>query len=222
MQTDEPTYSAPPADAPPAPEPVAPPAEAPPPVPVRLRLEDMRPRYADGSETTIFAVFEMSSGEARGASFTAGDGSPYAPIFDDWMSQSSLNRAEHYRAYQSLEAFRDAKKRQVDQEAERARLKYVTAGSTQTGVYVLKEQEAMAYVADSDPDPSLYPLLQASVGTSDGETLDQVAQTILNMAAMWRVIAAQIEGLRLKAKTEIDGANTVAQVSGVVGSILWP
>lgn len=74
-------------------------------------------------------------------------------------------------------------------------------------LYLRKEAEAKAWVADPDPQLASYPLIAAEVGftAADGA---QIAQVWLNMAALWAQAAASIETARLGAIATIDAATT--------------
>ncbi len=75
-------------------------------------------------------------------------------------------------------------------------------------IYLAKEAEAAAFVAG---EPGDYPFLSAEVGET-GETLEQVAQVILNLAAGWRMIGSNIEALRVRANAAVLAAETIAEI----------
>src|SRR5690625_2735727 len=106
-------------------------------------------------------------------------------------------------------------KRRIDAEAEQIRLRYVTPGSAQAMVYLVKEAEARACLADPDADPDDYPLLAATVGIernpATGEVaqdVTEVAEIVLAMAGAWAQAAAAIEHTRLAAKAAVEAADT--------------
>jgi hypothetical protein len=115
----------------------------------------------------------------------------------------------------------------VDAQAELARLKFITGGTGQALEYQQAASEAAAYLAaadaqvDYDPDPAIYPMLSASVGTSDGNTLLEVAQTVSGMHQAWSGVGSAIRGLRLTAKEAVKNADTIvaAQAAAIVE---WP
>jgi hypothetical protein len=80
-------------------------------------------------------------------------------------------------------------------------------------LYLRKEAEARAFLSDpaEEPDLSLYPFLAAEIGAT-APSADQVAQVYLNMAALWTVIGAALEALRLGAIAAIE----VAEEPGVI------
>lgn len=118
-----------------------------------------------------------------------------------------------------LEALRAAAKRKVDGGAEAARQLYVTPGSGQAMVYLVKEAQAKGCLADPNPNPADYPLLACTVGTERhpetgaiAQDVTEVAQIVLGMAQQWAQIAAAIETARLGAKNAVDDATTPAQI----------
>lgn len=111
-----------------------------------------------------------------------------------------------------LPPLRAVAKAAVDAAAEAQRLLFITPGAGQAMVYSEKLAEAAAYVAATAPVDTDYPLMQCDVGLI-AETMDQVAQVILNTAAAWKTVAAVIEIKRLGAKNAIDLATTPAAIT---------
>lgn len=93
-----------------------------------------------------------------------------------------------------------------------ARAKYISTIPGQEMIYLAKEREAVAYLAG---EPGDYPFLAAEVGET-GETIEQVAQVILNLAAAWRVIGAGIEALRVRANAAVHAAEDVEAVDAAL------
>ena len=112
-------------------------------------------------------------------------------------------------------------KARLDTAAENERLKYITGGSGQAMTYQQKAAEAAACLADTDPDPTDYPLLAAEVGIT-GATLTEVAQTVYDAHQTWRMIGAQIEAARLGGKAAIDAADTKEDVQAAFEAVTWP
>lgn len=92
---------------------------------------------------------------------------------------------------------------QVNQIIGQVRLKFITEIPGQQTIYAEKEREAVSYIS-TNPDPTFpgpvsqtaYPFIFQecqSVGYSPWEA----CQLFLNMAAQWRPIGAQLEGLRV-------------------------
>ena len=97
----------------------------------------------------------------------------------------------------------------IDVEAEQVRGRFITNTASQPSVYLQKEQEAEAFMANQEINPALIPNLVREA-TRTGETVYQVAWVILSMAHEWSQISAAIEDLRLGAKDQVRAAQTVA------------
>lgn len=120
-----------------------------------------------------------------------------------------------------LSAMKISYAKAIDIMAEDVRLKFITPGAGQAMVYQRKVQEAETLALDNNPYPPHYPLLAAEVGIT-GETIQEVAETVLAMRDQWLLVAAAIETARLLAKAAVKQASTAAEIEGVVNSILWP
>ncbi|MBA4774294.1 MAG: hypothetical protein H2044_01390 [Rhizobiales bacterium] len=111
----------------------------------------------------------------------------------------------------------------IDEEAERARLRYITGGSGQAMTYQQKAQEAaevLALVGSGEIDASHFPLLSAEVGIT-AATLVEVAQVVDYAYQTWRVVGAQIEALRLGGKASVSSASTIPAAKAAA-QIQWP
>jgi len=73
---------------------------------------------------------------------------------------------------------------------------YVTDIPGQEALYLLKEAEARAWLAEAEPDPAQYPLIAAEIGIT-APSGDEVAQVYLNLGALYVQAAAQLETARL-------------------------
>lgn len=104
----------------------------------------------------------------------------------------------------------------INARAAAARAPYLTDILGQTLIYSAKEDEARAWVADPAPDIANYPLMAAEVGPGltapDGDTL---AQIWLNLGALWRQVAAQIETARLGAVYAVEAAADPAAIAAI-------
>ena len=99
-------------------------------------------------------------------------------------------------------------KRVVDNAASSARAKYITSGTGQDAVYLVKYDEAKAYKDAGYPatgSPSAYPHLTAEANGT-GQTEQQVADTVIATRDTWLLLSAQIEGERLGGKKNIEDA----------------
>ncbi len=124
----------------------------------------------------------------------------------------------------SLEQWKMRLTMKIDEDAERARLRYITGGSGQAMTYQQKAQEAAAALAiDASggvPDPSDYHLLNAEIGIT-APTLLGVATIIDNAYQTWRVVGAAIEALRLGGKALVQSATSIESAKQAA-SIVWP
>ena len=101
--------------------------------------------------------------------------------------------------------------------ADAVRRRYVTTITGQDMLYLRKEAEARAYVADPAQDPADYPLIIAEVGITASSAWE-VAQVYLNMAALWVVAAAQLETARLGAIAAIEAAESTEDLDAIVAA----
>ncbi|MQB09661.1 hypothetical protein DXT96_07310 [Agrobacterium sp. ICMP 6402] len=112
----------------------------------------------------------------------------------------------------------------IDARAEIARLRYITGGAGQAMTYQQKAQEAAAVLAavesGFDPNPDDYPLLKAEIGIT-APTLVGVAQIVNVAYRSWLQIGAQIEALRLFAKSAVMAATTIADAKAAA-VVAWP
>lgn len=84
---------------------------------------------------------------------------------------------------------------------------YVTDIPGQEALYLMKEAEARAWLAEAEPDPANHPLIAAEIGIT-APTGDEVAQVYLNLAAIYVQAAAQLEHVRLGHIAMAEGAPT--------------
>ena len=83
-------------------------------------------------------------------------------------------------------------------------------------IYLRKEAEARAWVANEAPDLVDFPLLSAEVGITAPDA-DQLAQIWLNQAWLWaEVLAPALERLRMAANTAVQSAQDRAAVWAAV------
>lgn len=92
-----------------------------------------------------------------------------------------------------------------------ARTVFITVLPGQDMIYLAKEAEAKAWVADAAPDLAAFPLLSAEVGITAPDA-DQLAQLWLNMATLWRIEAARLEALRMSVTAAVSAAGSVEEV----------
>lgn len=99
-----------------------------------------------------------------------------------------------------------------------ARTALITDLPGQSMIYLAKEAEARAWLADPAPDMAEYPMLSAEIGLTAPDAR-ALAQIWLNMATLWRSAAATLEARRLTLNAAIDAATTVAEVEAVVDQL---
>ena len=131
------------------------------------------------------------------------------------------------------ETLADLKKRLlelVDFDAEKCRLKFITAGSGQAMTYIEKHNQAIA-VHDMGEQAAnalteqerqhTFPTLSASVGI-EAPTLFQCAKIVIARYEAWATISYQIERARLVGKKLISDALDAARALAAYEAITWP
>lgn len=103
----------------------------------------------------------------------------------------------------------------VNQRVSYIRGKYITPILEQGAIYNEKRNEAIAYLADPDPNMDQYPFLSGEVGIT-APTAYELAQLWLNLAAIWIEAGAQIEKIRVGANTRIEAATSEEEVTVIV------
>ena len=94
-----------------------------------------------------------------------------------------------------LNAARESAKVAVDATAESLRSTVITPGSGQLWSYIDKWEEAKAFQADASPTAEKYPYIYGAVGTTDGTTAAEVAETYIRCGALWRSFGPMIENV---------------------------
>jgi hypothetical protein len=107
-------------------------------------------------------------------------------------------------------------KAQIDRDAERTRLTYITPGAGQAMAYQEKLAEARLVLDDevaaaaltAEDAADLYPILMSEIGIT-GETLAAVATVVHGRYLAFKSIEGQINRKRLMAKAAVEAAETV-------------
>lgn len=120
-----------------------------------------------------------------------------------------------------LDALKQAACARIDSTAEATRALFLTLGSGQAMTYQAKEAEARALLQDQNPDPNTYPMLAAMIGL-DGETLEDVGETIRTRADAWSLIGAEIERIRQSAKQAAKAAASQQELENILDGLTWP
>lgn len=178
-------------------------------------------RYADASETVIncMVVFPHLGSTPVPFSASENDCTDYgAEIY-------TRARAGDFGAISShdLASIKANAIARINEEAESARLRYITQGDGQTMTYRQKLDEARLILLDSASVTeangmdsatlqATYPMIWASI-PSDGATPEAVATTVQTLSLAWAQIGAQIEKKRRDAVVAITGAANAADVS---------
>lgn len=131
-------------------------------------------------------------------------------------------------AARRLAETKDQEIRRINEKVGLARLRFITAAPGQEMIYLAKEQEALAYLAACLPDPHTYPLwtnpepdlakfplIAAEVGVT-AKSAWELAQVWANTAQMWRAVAAQLEGARMRAIASIEACISEDEVAATV------
>lgn len=120
-------------------------------------------------------------------------------------------------------------KKQVEDAAERQRLRYITGGATKAMEYLEARDQAVAVLqmgeaaANALPNHGVaeFPVLSASVPI-EAASLYAAAQLISARYEAYASKAGQIKAKAIEAKAAIDAAQTIADAETVLGSVTWP
>lgn len=123
-----------------------------------------------------------------------------------------------------LMAYRNAAISRVNTEAGECRAKYITVIPGQSETYLLKNTEAQLYntavAAGNTPVPEDYPICLAEAQACNMSLAD-VIYLVSTTANQWKVLAAQVEGLRRGALVKISNFTTAADIDSIF-PIAWP
>lgn len=89
---------------------------------------------------------------------------------------------------------------QIDIAAEQVRASFITSTSSQMLIYVMKESEAIKFIAAGYPEDTTDYVMLTTESLERKIVINELADTIVTKAAEWKVTAARIEGIRLKYK----------------------
>lgn len=90
----------------------------------------------------------------------------------------------------------------INDAAERARIRFFFSRTTQKLVYQEKYNEALDYLSTTDPKLQNYPLINAEVQAT-GNDPETIAHSILKKHSQWILRCAEIEKIRLMGKNQI-------------------
>ena len=118
---------------------------------------------------------------------------------------------------------------QVDADAEKYRLNFITPGDGMAMTYREKFDQATAANAagqaaidamDEATGISTYPTLAASVGI-EANSVWEVAQLVIQKAESWADLSYTIEKKRLSGKSAIEAATDSAAVKAAYDGVVW-
>jgi hypothetical protein len=135
----------------------------------------------------------------------------------EWVMLDGVKTA--YVAEIDLQALETELLAAIDLSAEITRGHFITNTASQPVVYLAKEAEATALMADIDLSPALTPNITLEAARR-GETRFDVAVVILTQAHNWREMSAVIENMRLGAKDAVRAAST-AEAKRAAADIDW-
>lgn len=123
----------------------------------------------------------------------------------------NMDKVAAVRASQ-LEVIKAAAIARVNEGIAAQRAQYITIIPGQEMIYLAKESEARDWMAGVNRD---YPLLEAEVGIT-APTIEQLVQIWLNMADLWRSVAATLEGARLSMIALIQNCTTQEEIENLI------
>ena len=129
------------------------------------------------------------------------------------------NDTQSWADGRSLDDIQAAAGQAIDEEAGRARLRYITDVPGQQGVYLRKLEQAQAFVA-AGGEGDVPPYIAAEAQATGLDPLP-AAQSILAIAAQWDdVLSPAIEQARIGGKRAVDGAADAAAVQSALDTAL--
>ena len=105
-------------------------------------------------------------------------------------------------------------------DAERERMKYITAGDGKAQEYQEKAREALAYQSDPSPDAADYPMLTAEA-EGDGVMLAEKVAEVVARRQAWTVVGAGIAKRSAAGIKAIKSAGSVAAAVAAYAAIDW-
>lgn len=147
------------------------------------------------------------------------DAAGRSPLLCSYDAEVEPDGAGGWRIVDQLARLKEHRKAEIDAEAERQRLRWITPGAGQAMTYQQKSAEALRLIDDPAPAVENYPMLAAEIGVTAPD-LAGVGTIVRAAYQQWLLVGAAIETVRLAAKQAIDNAGTIADVEVVTP--LWP
>lgn len=143
----------------------------------------------------------------------------YPPKPDEyhvWDAEGEFWADQHSKRLPEIKAYALSK---INETTSQVRDRFVSPISSQSTVYELKRQQAVAFLSDDNPTPEEYPLVFAEAGPGlTAPTPYEVCQTYLNLNAVFLQALATVDGIRISFVNAIEAATTKAEVdSALVG-----
>lgn len=139
-----------------------------------------------------------------------------------WLSQTLHIRrgtGSEIARQADLKTYRAASFQIVADALTQIRRALITDLPGQEMIYLAKEAEAKAFIADPEPDLAQYPLLEAETGIT-APTAAALAAMWIGLSAAWRSTAATLEKVRMVAKDQIYQANSRADIDAAVAAAM--
>ncbi|MGE0629653.1 MAG: hypothetical protein AB7O43_17730 [Hyphomicrobiaceae bacterium] len=120
--------------------------------------------------------------------------------------------------------------RQIDEQAESVRLRYITPGAGMAMTYLEKFAQAQAVdglgetsanALSAEDRVAQFPTLSASVGI-EAETLWDCAQLVISKYEQWAAVSNVIETARQAGKKAISDASDAASARAAYQAVTWP
>lgn len=168
----------------------------------------------------MFVIYDPATGAVRATSAGA-----LPPLSGDYIEvpETELGDLKAWRVIDgalvrvSIDPLKQRAVAHVNTRVGEMRAALITTLPGQEMLYLRKEDEARAYVAQTEEPATLvdFPLIAAEVGIT-AQTAWQLAQLWLAMSALWKSTAAQLEGLRMSTIGAIGAATTAAEIDAAV------
>ncbi len=112
---------------------------------------------------------------------------------------------------QDIDILLKESERRIDEAASFASARYISQGVGQECRYIIKREQAINFLRDSEPDMADYPMVKREADET-GRTPRETAQLILDTASLWIELAAEVEALRCGGKKKCRESADVTEV----------
>jgi hypothetical protein len=175
-------------------------------------------------------ALEVGSHDWPADLFDVRDVSAVPGIAVGWIANEGGTFSAPSMPQMDLDVLKSSLKAQVDGDAERERLKLITAGSGQAMEYQEAYSQAQAALnANGTAKPSDYPMLAATIGVDIDPDTGKPATDVLGVARSVKAAyeaflkaGAAIRGVRLQSKAEINASADADMARAAYDAIKWP